>query len=115
MLPYRGWVAYSISALVSAIGENKLLALDPDCKCKVIHAETGYTKDNSSWIIGRTVRDFPRWRHPNVEAKTVEIVTKKQERLKAKDPDAKLPPIEGMIVSIYKPSCTVKAGRIERD
>ena len=61
------------------------------------------------------MRDFPHWRHPNVEAKTVEVLNKRQEQLRAEDPNAKLPPIAGLIVSIYKPSCTVKAGRVERD
>ena len=115
MLPGTGWVAYSISALVSAVGENKLLALDPDCKCKVIHGQSGYSKDNSSWIIGRIVRDFPHWRHPNVEAKTVEVLSQRQEQFRAKDPNAKLPPIAGLVVSIYQPNLTVKAGRVERD
>lgn len=115
MLPGTGWVAYSISALVSAVGDNKLMALDPDCKCKVIHGQSGHDKENSSWIIGRIVRDFPYWRHPNVEAKTVEVLGKRQEQLRAKDPNAKLPPIAGLVVSIYRPSLTVKTGRVERD
>ncbi|MCJ1475822.1 hypothetical protein MMC13_004486 [Lambiella insularis] len=110
-----GWVAYSVSALVSAVGENKLIALDPDCKCKVIHGQSGYIKDNSSWIIGRIVRDFPYWRHPKVEAKTVQVLSEKQEELRAKDPNAKLPSIAGLVVSFYKPNSTVKAGRVERD
>jgi hypothetical protein len=45
---------------VSAIGENKLMPL-PDCACKVINGRTGYVRDNSSWIIGRIVRDFESW------------------------------------------------------
>ncbi|KAJ5888327.1 hypothetical protein N7495_008368 [Penicillium taxi] len=36
-----GWVVYSVSALVSAIGENKLMLSDPDCKCKVINCKNG--------------------------------------------------------------------------
>lgn len=115
MLPGTGWVAYSISALVSAVGENRLMALDPDCKCKVIHGQSGYIKDNSSWIIGRIVRDFPHWRHPDVERKTVEVLRRRQEGLLAKDPHAKLPRIAGLVVSIYEPNLTVKAGRVKRD
>lgn len=45
---------------MSAIGENKLMPL-PDCACKVINGRTGYVRDNSSWIIGRIVRDFESW------------------------------------------------------
>jgi len=55
-----GWVAYAVTAVVSAIGENKLMPL-PDCACKVINGRTGYVRDNSSWIIGRIVRDFESW------------------------------------------------------
>ena len=115
MLPDTGWVAYSISALVSAVGENKLMALDPDCKCKVIHGQSGFVKDNSSWIIGRIVRDFPRWRHPDVEVKTAEVLSQRREQLRVKDPNAELPPIAGLVVSVYQPSLTVKAGRVKRD
>ncbi|KFY88672.1 hypothetical protein V498_06700 [Pseudogymnoascus sp. VKM F-4517 (FW-2822)] len=55
-----GWVAYSLTAVVSAIGENKLMPL-PDCACKVVNGHSGYLRDNSSWIIGRIVRDFEGW------------------------------------------------------
>jgi len=115
VLHYTGWVAYSISALVSAVGENKLLTLDPDCKCKVINGKSGYAKDNSSWILGRIVRDFPYWQHAMVGAKTVEVLRERQRQLKEGDPNAKLPPVAGLIVSIYKPSCTIKAGKVARD
>ncbi|PYI13973.1 hypothetical protein BO99DRAFT_447269 [Aspergillus violaceofuscus CBS 115571] len=55
-----GWVAYSITAVISAIGENKLMP-PPDCACKVINGRTGYVRENSSWIIGRIMRDFESW------------------------------------------------------
>jgi hypothetical protein len=32
-----------------------------DCPCKVINGKTGYVRENSSWIIGRIVRDFDFW------------------------------------------------------
>ncbi|KAF4244371.1 hypothetical protein CNMCM8980_010243 [Aspergillus fumigatiaffinis] len=69
-----GWVAYSIRALVSAVGENKLMPLDPDCKCKVIHGKSGYSRDNSSWILGRIVRDFSHWRDDRVQKKLDEVL-----------------------------------------
>ncbi|KAH0551588.1 hypothetical protein GP486_007195 [Trichoglossum hirsutum] len=110
-----GWATYAISALVSAVGENKLMVLSPDCRCKVINGKSGYAKDNSSWIIARIVRDYDHWRHPDVEAKMTEVLKKRQKQLKLKDPNAKLPPIAGLIVSIYEPSRTVKAGTVKRD
>jgi len=33
----------------------------PDCSCKIINGETGYVRDNTSWVIGRIVRDFEYW------------------------------------------------------
>ncbi|KAL7941061.1 hypothetical protein V8C42DRAFT_200785 [Trichoderma barbatum] len=55
-----GWVAYAVNSVVSAVGENKLMPVS-DCPCKVINGKTGYVRDNSSWIIGRIVRDFDFW------------------------------------------------------
>jgi hypothetical protein len=33
----------------------------PDCACKVINGDTGYVRDNTSWVIGRIVRDYESW------------------------------------------------------
>jgi hypothetical protein len=55
-----GWVAYAVTAVVSAIGENKLMPL-PDNACKVINAKSGYVRDNASWILGRVLRDYRSW------------------------------------------------------
>ncbi|KAL7626116.1 hypothetical protein AAE478_002886 [Parahypoxylon ruwenzoriense] len=55
-----GWVAYAVTAVVSAVGENKLMP-NADFQCKVINGENGFVRDNYSWIIGRLVRDFETW------------------------------------------------------
>lgn len=55
-----GWVAYGVSAIVSAVGDNKLMPM-ADCSCKVINGKSGFARDNVSWIIGRIVRDFETW------------------------------------------------------
>ncbi|OJD36886.1 uncharacterized protein BKCO1_900040 [Diplodia corticola] len=55
-----GWVAFSVTALLSAVGENKLMPA-PDISCRVINGRSGYARDNSSWLIGRLVRDFEYW------------------------------------------------------
>lgn len=57
---FQGWVSYSISAVTTALGENRLMPA-PDFQCKVINADNGYTRDNRSWVIGRIVRDFENW------------------------------------------------------
>jgi len=33
----------------------------PDCPCVLINAESGHSRENSSWILGRMVRDFEKW------------------------------------------------------
>ncbi|KAI0790967.1 hypothetical protein C8Q75DRAFT_758731 [Abortiporus biennis] len=51
-----GWVGYSITSILGAVGEGKLMP-NPDCDVIVVNAKNGYTKSNKSWVIGRLVRD----------------------------------------------------------
>ncbi|EWZ48974.1 hypothetical protein FOCG_07389 [Fusarium oxysporum f. sp. radicis-lycopersici 26381] len=118
-----GWVAYAITAVVSAIGENKLMP-PADFSCMVINGETGYTRDNHSWIIGRMVRDFETWMDqqplagglpalppgpsPNpVQTCVEDIIELKWEELrerakKKEQPEPERPPKAGLCVSVYK-------------
>ena len=59
-----GWVAYSFTALVGAIGDNRLLPR-PDVPAVVINGKTGYVRANNAWILGRLLRDFEDryWMH----------------------------------------------------
>ncbi|CDO72035.1 hypothetical protein BN946_scf184943.g70 [Trametes cinnabarina] len=52
-----GWLAYSVSALTSAVGDGRLLP-QPDCPIHVVNAKTGYRRQNASWVLGRLVRDY---------------------------------------------------------
>lgn len=52
-----GWVAYSFSAILAAIGSHRL-APDPDCPCVLIDVSTGYARDVKSWVLSRLVRDY---------------------------------------------------------
>ncbi|KAL8880024.1 MAG: hypothetical protein Q9198_002486 [Flavoplaca austrocitrina] len=56
-----GWVGYSVSALLSAVGDNKLMPLSPDCPSILINTKTGYVRTNQSWILGRMLRDYECW------------------------------------------------------
>lgn len=59
-LTFTGWVAYVVSALLTAIGENRFMpALDNPCK--VINGRTGYVRENNSFILGRIMRDLEIW------------------------------------------------------
>ncbi|KAI9763733.1 MAG: hypothetical protein M1840_009130 [Geoglossum simile] len=106
-----GWVAYAVTALVAAVGENRLMPVS-DCPCKVINGKSGHTKDNSSWIIGRIVRDFESWMDPKISEHLDSMVMKKWEEIKddaeLKEPGSghklRKPPIAGLCVSIYKAS-----------
>ncbi|KAL0062966.1 hypothetical protein AAF712_010097 [Marasmius tenuissimus] len=52
-----GWVAYSFSAILSAVGSRRLVS-DPDCRCTLIEVESGYSRDVNSWAVSRLVRDY---------------------------------------------------------
>jgi hypothetical protein len=53
-----GWVTYVLTAVVG----GKIKFMPPsDYPCKLLNAEYGRVHDNSSWIIGRIVRDFDYW------------------------------------------------------
>lgn len=52
-----GWVAYSFSTVMSVVGDGRLMPA-PDYPAKVINAESGYKRDNKSWILGRLLRDY---------------------------------------------------------
>ncbi|TEY34834.1 hypothetical protein BOTCAL_0609g00030 [Botryotinia calthae] len=57
-----GWVAYAVSAVVVAIGDNKLLVrCPPEISLKVINLKNGYGRDNKSWLLGRFVKDYNFW------------------------------------------------------
>src|SRR4051794_23769921 len=106
-----GWVAYSISALVSAVGENKLM---PDVargsSSVVINGKNGYVRNNNSWVIERLIRDYEKWMHPDTGT-AVEL--NKDDKLKAlrlkaqeKGRDKSLlqrPAHAGLCIAVYKP------------
>ncbi|RYP29001.1 hypothetical protein DL767_006961 [Monosporascus sp. MG133] len=104
-----GWVAYAVSAVVAAVGENKLMPL-PDTSCQVINAKSGYTRGNTSWIIGRIVRDFEKWKDERVSIhlKTMLDAKDKFDREKANKEvpgsgdKLAYPKKAGLCVSVYK-------------
>lgn len=54
-------VSYAISAMRSAMGDNRLMP-KPELECKLINAESGYARNNHSWVLSRMLRDFDFWR-----------------------------------------------------
>lgn len=51
-----GWVAYSFIALVNIIGTGCLMP-DPDYAVKLINLDSGNSRQNANWALGRFVRD----------------------------------------------------------
>jgi hypothetical protein len=86
-----------------------------DCKCKVINGKSGYGRDNSSWIIGRIVRDFDIWGGTATKEKTEKLLKERWNELKSLDKAAQEPTRAGLVVTIYEPSATPKAGLVKRD
>ncbi|KAL8894207.1 MAG: hypothetical protein Q9192_004523, partial [Flavoplaca navasiana] len=52
-----GWVGYAFSSLASVIGDKALMPSAPDCPSKIINCDTGYSRINRSWLLGRILRD----------------------------------------------------------
>lgn len=114
-----GWVAYSVTALVSAVGENKLMPM-PDCTCTVINGKSGYSRSNTSWVLGRLVRDYEKWMDPRIERKVEEIINAswtwlKAEAIRTNKRPPERPKQAGLCVSVYKPDARGKAGESAYD
>lgn len=77
-----------------------------DCACKVINGRNGYSRENTSWVIGRIVRDYEEWMNPEIRQHVASMIEKKvRERIKAGEGlDAKLvkPSRSGLCVSFYR-------------
>ncbi|KAI1443800.1 hypothetical protein F5Y02DRAFT_428432 [Annulohypoxylon stygium] len=52
-----GWVSYAFNSVAGAIGEGTFLP-EPDCPVTVINIDSGHTRQNQSWILGRLLRDL---------------------------------------------------------
>ena len=52
-----GWASYAFSALMSAVGDRKLMP-SPEFASIVIDAQSGDTRPNNSWVLGRILRDM---------------------------------------------------------
>ncbi|KAI1629856.1 hypothetical protein EDD37DRAFT_70612 [Exophiala viscosa] len=109
-----GWVAYAVAAVVSAVGENKLMPL-PDCNCKVINAKSGYVRDNSSWIVGQIVRDYEEWMDKDIKKHLSGILDAAWEKerdqaekyQKGSGSSVPRPKQAGLCVSIYRAGTAV--------
>ena len=77
--------------------------------------ERGYAKENTSWILGRIVRDYDYGMDPRIREKLKNVLDIRYNELKKTKPHVLPPPMAGLVVSIYEPSCEINAGTIKRD
>ncbi|RMJ10271.1 hypothetical protein CDV36_010099 [Fusarium kuroshium] len=66
-----GCVAYAFIALVSIIGDGRLLS-PPDYPCKVFNLKSGYPRESKSFVLSRLLRDLEaiESRNPDSDADT---------------------------------------------
>ena len=72
-----------------------------DFSCKVINGNNGYVRDNTSWVIGRVVRDYEGWMDKRVDNHLGTMRAEKWKELKKRG-IAKKPMQVGLCVSIYR-------------
>jgi hypothetical protein len=106
-----GWVIFAISAL----GQDRLMLQDADTPCRVINTRTGGTRDNTSWVLGRIMRDFEFWKDLQTSDKLHTLIDSKWRAMRQQNPDARVPKFAGLVVSVYKPSETQPSGIPVRD
>ena len=114
-----GWVAYSINAVMSAVGENKLMPA-PDYACIAINGKSGHSRSNSSRILGRLVRNFEIWMDRQVEHRVKDMTNEKcnQSQVEAQemgDRKPEKPKQVGLCGSIYKPTPHLKPAEPKYD
>ena len=96
---------------------------DPDTSCTVINGKTGYGRDNSSWVLGRMMRDYEFWMDTEVSEATEGLRQEKwkymKEQEEKKHPGSgehiEKPDHAGLVVSFWEPCETTKAATPGRD
>ena len=100
-----GWVAYSFTSLLAAVGDKRLMPAGPDVPSLVIGTGYGHVRTNQSWILGRILRDYEsHWWMPSSARRDVEAMLAQARRPKA-----------GLCVSVFEADPNGKAGRASRD
>ena len=99
-----GWVAYTFKALLSAVGDNRLMPPIPDLQSVVIDVSYGHVRTNQSWILGRILRDYEHYWMPGPVRRELQDVLKKAKRPKA-----------GLCIAVFEADLKRKAGKPTRD
>ncbi|KAL7623146.1 hypothetical protein AAE478_006827 [Parahypoxylon ruwenzoriense] len=104
-----GWVAYAVSAVLSAIGENRLVRCAPEVAVQVINLKSGYGRSNKSWLLARLLKTYDYWIPEEVRVTLREPTHYRHaergvEDGAGKDPDVEAgrPGYAALCVSVYK-------------
>ncbi|EMD31543.1 hypothetical protein CERSUDRAFT_127282 [Gelatoporia subvermispora B] len=82
-----GWVSYALSAILSAVGDGRLLP-DPEVDAILVNAHDGCTHDIKSWPLSRLIRDH----HPEEAQK--ELVRRNTHNKNSPPPSTVPPPAQ---------------------
>ncbi|KAF2119626.1 hypothetical protein BDV96DRAFT_540674 [Lophiotrema nucula] len=102
-----GWVSYGLSMLASVIGEDRLLPVAADSPCIVINGKSKQLRGNNSWILGRLIRDYPKWAEKDVKDEVNQHIMNRMNKLQEREetPQAKAnvqrPPMTSLCVVVY--------------
>lgn len=89
-----GWVAYAISAVLSAISDNRLVTIAPEIALKVINLRSGYQRECQSWLLARLFKTYPYWMSSDVKSRL---------QLHARTADEELSPATvALCVAVYR-------------
>ena len=98
-----GWVAYSFTALLTAVGGHHLTPT-PEDPSIVINTASGHVRNNQSWILARMLRDFRGHWIDKSASDALKNILRRAKRPKA-----------GLCISIYEASADFPAGTPQRD
>lgn len=113
-----GWASYAITLLLASVGDARLMPASPDGSCLAVHGKSGYVRNNSSWVIGRIMRDYDLWMHPAVNARLNHMLSERHKYMQRKTKAGIVvprPDQTGLWISVYEPSKTAKAGTPQPD
>lgn len=99
-----GWVAYAFTALLSAVGGQRLMPSPPAPSSIVLSTQYGYPRTNESWIMNRILRDYEKLWMPLQAKEKFHNMLKTAKASKA-----------GLCISVFKASKDRTAGVPRRD
>ena len=103
---------------LASVGDVKLMPSASEGSCLLVTAKNGYLRSNTSWVIGRMLRDYESWMDPAVRTRLEKILDERQHYMrrntKAGTPVPR-PGQTGLCISVYEPSKTKTAGEPTHD